>query len=251
MRFSALSIAIIFSATIAHHATANNAFSDVLAELKFAGPSNDAPSVPSYAQARIEELLPAPTGFVLPEAASVSTAKVSLQRPIVNAAAPETQIDMDAAFTAQEIFGSTISANTVGFGHHGLASGCAGLSCDGGCDSACGHGGCESCQSCVAHDDVQLPSSTFLQYFRSNKCNTHVWDGYQQKCGHSHKHVMGECDCAAKSSRGCRLGSAFGSCGEILAPMPRAACGLRKACNCDASHCDSGCDDAGCADCSH
>lgn len=248
MRFSALSIAIILSATIAHQAAANDDFSDVLADLPFAGPS----VVPGYAQAPVEELLPAPTGFVLPASGTFQAPHASLQRPVAIATEAVDQVDMHAAFAAQEMFGSTISANTVGFGHHRLAAGCGGSSCDGGCDSGCGHGGCDSCQSCVAHDDVQLPSSTFLQYFRSNKCNTHVWDGYQQECGFAHKHVMGECDCAAKSRRGCRLGSAFGSCGEILAPMPRAACGLRKGCACDASPCDAaGCDAVGCAGCSH
>lgn len=252
MRFSALSIAIILSATIAHQAAANDYFSDVPAGRQSAGPADYSSSVHSDAHAAVEERLPAPTGGVFSGSDAGRAPRVSLQRPIVGETVPVDQVDLRAAFAAQEMFGSTIPAKTVGFGHHRLAAGCDGISCDVGCDSGCGHGGCYSCQSCVAHGDVQLPTSTLLQFFRSNKCNTHVWDGYQQKCGLVHKHVMGECDCAAKSHCGCRLGSAFGSCGEILPPMPRAACGLRKACACDVSPCGGGgCDGFGCAGCSH
>ena len=64
--------------------------------------------------------------------------------------------------------------------------------------------GCDQDYVCQPHEVPQLPNSTLLQYFRSNKCNTHVWDGYRQKCPSSQKHLMGTCDCFDKKKKaGC------------------------------------------------
>lgn len=237
MRFHALSIAIILSATIVSPTVAGDDFGDAL-------------SFPPNSLHEFDELLPpaAPSDFGSSDTDGVP--RSSLLRPFVGNVALTNRVDMDAAFEMQENLDSTVPASTVGFGHHRIAAGCDGSACNGGCDA---------CETCVSHDHVQLPSSTFLQYFRSNKCNTHVWDGYQQKCNDSRKHLMGDCDCAMKSRRGCRLGSAFGSCGEILPPMPRPACG-RKTCDaapCDSIGCDSvgcdaiGCDGSNCPSCTH
>ncbi len=36
--------------------------------------------------------------------------------------------------------------------------------------------------ACQPYMPPQLPTSTFYQYWRSNACNTHVWDGYRNQC---------------------------------------------------------------------
>ncbi len=72
----------------------------------------------------------------------------------------------------------------------------------GGCNRGC-NTGCDEAITCVPHDKVVLPNSTLRQYFRSNKCYVHVWDGYRQKCGSSHDHLMGNCDCFDPNRKGC------------------------------------------------
>lgn len=133
------------------------------------------------------------------------------------------------------------------------------LKCKSRCGSGCGEiidapcGCCNGCNKgcclgrlkkekhveqkvCMPRTEVNLPSSTMRQYFRSNRCATNIWDGYSQECGDNHKHIHGTCDCGTKKKRSCLSGRCGGGCGEILPP--------RQACNdcgsCDAS-CDSGC----------
>ncbi|MCS7468888.1 hypothetical protein NZK35_19725 [Stieleria sp. ICT_E10.1] len=36
--------------------------------------------------------------------------------------------------------------------------------------------------ACQPYMPPQLPTSTFYQYWRSNACNVHVWDGYRNQC---------------------------------------------------------------------
>jgi hypothetical protein len=46
-----------------------------------------------------------------------------------------------------------------------------------------------------------LPTSTFLQYFRGNPCDANVWDGYRYACGRNHSLLHSKCDCfKAKNS---------------------------------------------------
>lgn len=70
----------------------------------------------------------------------------------------------------------------------------------------CGHGyghHCGQVVTCLPHVAPNLPNSTFLQYFRSNKCYSNVWDGYHQKCGCGHAHIHGTCDCCDPHRRSC------------------------------------------------
>lgn len=129
--------------------------------------------------------------------------------------------------------------------------GCCGGGCCGeiidagcGCRSACGRTGCglgkckqEDTSVCMPRTDVNLPSSTLRQYFRSGRCNTNIWDGYTQKCGPNHEHAHGTCDCHLKKKRGCCLG---GCCGEILPPR-QCFDGCDSACDVGCDTCGSGC----------
>jgi hypothetical protein len=127
--------------------------------------------------------------------------QASLQQPIsTSPPSPATtttseQIDLDAAFAAQESRAG-VRSQTVGHQFHG-----SGQQYHGNCP-----GGCADDMACTPHTAPNLPSSTFYQYFRSNKCNSHVWDGYRQPCRSSNAHLNGSCDCFNK----CR------SCGEIV-----------------------------------
>ena len=243
MRISALSIAIVVATTIVNAAAAKDDFSDLLAGLSYGQSTPISNSVPGYVDRHVDELLPAPSGFVMPNDQEVLAPQALLSGPVVSDPPHADFVDLDAAFAMQQLetAGRGVAVNAVGFGHSRLHDGCGGGCDSGGCDGL-GSGGCESCGPCVPHNPVNLPSSTFLQYFRSNKCHTNVWDGYQQACGCAHKHVTGQCDCMEKSSKKCCLGSAFGSCGEILPAMPRV---VRRACDCDGG----GCDDVGCDRC--
>ena len=124
----------------------------------------------------------------------------------------------------------------------GCGGGCgeiidAGCGCQSGCGlTGCGLGKCkqEAKAVCMPRTEVNLPSSTLRQYFRSNRCNTNIWDGYSQKCDSNHEHAHGTCDCHVKKKRGCCLG---GGCGEILPPRQ-----CFDACDAGCDACGSGCD---------
>lgn len=90
---------------------------------------------------------------------------------------------------------------------------------------------------CPPRTAVNLPASTLHQYFRSDRCNTNVWDGYTRECSDDHKHANGTCDCGTKKKRSCLTGLCGGRCGEVLPP--------RQACN-DCDSCDAGCDSGCC-----
>ncbi|TWU42306.1 hypothetical protein [Novipirellula artificiosorum] len=84
------------------------------------------------------------------------------------------------------------------------ARACDGPSC--GCGS-CAQRGCGHPQEeyvMIPHRTPNLPSSSILQYFRSDACYTGLWDGYAQErakqCAKHHKHIHGMCDCAARSA---------------------------------------------------
>ncbi|TWU59329.1 hypothetical protein Poly51_21170 [Rubripirellula tenax] len=254
MRISALSIALVVATTLASTASAKNDFSALLADLSF----GDAP--PSAAEMRSElpslnspqrslefptsnglevaarevakELRPVPQSFALP------VPQASLRDPFVanNRSSGPTDIDLNTAFAVQEFesSGNRVAAQSVGLGRH-RAAGCDSPTCAGG---NCGCGGCgnrgnETVIDCTPHRAPNLPSSSFIQYFRSEKCNTNVWDNYSRPCGRVHAHSHGTCDCFNKSR----------SCGELLAPCGRTGCGGCAGCDkaCD-SPCDTGCD---------
>jgi hypothetical protein len=101
----------------------------------------------------------------------------------------------------------------------------------GGCDqsSACD---CDasSAEVCTPRRPVSLPTSTFHEYFNSDRCNTGVWDGYSRKCS------------PLKPTK-CCLDSCGSGCGEILPARPRQI----RVWGSGASSCDSpACDAPGC-----
>ena len=168
----------------------------------------------------VAELKPVPTGIMMPEmiesaaqevAAPESTAnaapevdpeagqspQVALQDPIP-ATVPEASqlVDLEAAFALEGVQSAQSAIPTQVVGHHRHHK----------CQPAC-----DPIVTCRPHNKVNLPSSTFMQYFRSNACNTNVWDGYQQKCRCCNKHLDGRCDCFDKRGKsGC--GCASGGC---------------------------------------
>ena len=56
---------------------------------------------------------------------------------------------------------------------------------------------------CRPRVSPNLPTSTFLQYFRGNPCYSNAWDGYGYECGPQHAHLHGECDCFKGKNAGC------------------------------------------------
>jgi hypothetical protein len=72
---------------------------------------------------------------------------------------------------------------------------------------------CDAVITCRPYLTPNLPQSTFLQYFRSDRCHTNIWDGYRRHCGDSHKHLHGECDCFDRNRKSC-LGMGSSNCGS-------------------------------------
>jgi len=206
MRTSAITAAILAIATLTTSLSAQDDFSALLADLSF----GDAPSRHEHLavveQEPAEDLKPISTGFTMPgmleSAPQVAPGipQVALQDPIpATTPKPSDQIDLDAAFDLQDQ--QTTKTEVVGHIHNR-------------CDAV---PNCDSVITCTPHVAPVLPSSTFMQYFRSNKCYTHVWDGYHQNCGKNHKHLHGECDCFKNGSkqRGCN-GSSIRGCNDCV-----------------------------------
>lgn len=120
----------------------------------------------------------------------------------------------------------------------------AGSDCCGQCESQCG---CKSrglCglknhdfvkdQFCQPYTPPQVPTSTFYQYWRSNACNVHVWDGFKNRC-----HARVDLSIHPKHSSGCG-GCASGACNNIQ-PAAVADCGPAPAewCGKAAAPCDA------------
>lgn len=221
MRKSAIALALFASLSSLTAAQADDDFSALLADLSFGDvPVLNEPLTP------ITELEQPLQPLTMPE---ITAPQATLQPPVSTQAqpAPET-IDLNAAFALQET--SEVQATTVGHLFHHQD--------DNACDSA---------QVCTPHTAPNLPNSTFYQYFRSNKCNTNVWDGYRQPCRSANKCINGTCDCFDEDK------SCFGGdCGEIIdAPVVECSpCNVRprrqilpikKSCD-DHVKCDTGCD---------
>ncbi len=208
MRKSALAILIFATLSPSLVAWADD-FSALLADLSF----GDAP-------AASQTLTPAS-----------EVPLVSLQYPISEPAEPlADQFDLESAFALQESK-SGVPAQTVG---HLMphADPC-------GCDAP------EPEFTCTPHTPASLPTSSFYQYFRSSKCNTHVWDGYRQGCRSSNAHVNGTCDCF--KDKDCQSGCGeIVECGDCNVPrrkieLPRRMVPVTQPCD-QAASCKPGCD---------
>ncbi|WP_345683347.1 hypothetical protein [Novipirellula caenicola] len=135
------------------------------------------------------------TAPMLPDAASIPAPVVAADQPLMDYG----MIESDAGCSC---------------GHHGCRDGCA------------SRAACEPAYICRPHEVPVLPSSTLRQYFRSDPCNVHLWDGYalerQQHCDKHHKHIHNRCECNNRGQcESCVLGK------RNLAARP---------------HCDAGCD---------
>jgi hypothetical protein len=213
MRTSAITAAALVLSIMSGAVNANDDFSALLADLSF----GDAPAViePTgesltvVQEETLQDLMPLPGGLSMPgmlestpdEQPSAAVAvnqpapQVALMDP-VPATVPMSKIDLDAAFAIQET--ASVPAQSVGHLMH--ANECESGAC----------GGYEAEAYCRPRGMVNLPSSTFHQYFRSHPCYTNVWDGYGIYCGPHHKHLHGECDCFKKS--GCGACGGHGQC---------------------------------------
>jgi hypothetical protein len=214
MRKTVFTLALLAITAITQNTRADD-FSALLSDLSFGDlPSLNQPL--SVAKVKPEaQLKPAPKAEKVAATLKTAPSKVALQTPVAVKPLADPSIDadinFDAAFAAQEV-----PSKTVGhLFHHNR-----------GCDSGCAE---ETVINCSPHVKPNLPSSTLYQYFRTNKCNTHVWDGYQQKCRSANKHINGTCDCfdGKHGKRGCGL------------------CGDHGCSSCQSGSCDS----TGCTSC--
>ena len=85
-----------------------------------------------------------------------------------------------------------------------------GCGASGSCGKGCGNGLCSE-GYCVPHTPPNLPYSTLRQYFKSNACNSRVWDGYRNSCTFSSKNSAGQC--SSKQRQGC--GAKGMNCGKV------------------------------------
>lgn len=183
MRKSRFALAFLATFSIATTAQADD-FSALLADLNFDNATSVSKTLTLTDPPAQQQLRQAPTELVMPEQDAPAKPTVSLQTP-VPAAGPKvaTEIDLNDAFSLQESKAGVDAQAAACFLDHDKK---------GSCDE------CEDCEDallCTPHTAAHLPSSSFYQYFRSNKCNSQVWDGYRQHCRSSNKHLNGTCDC--------------------------------------------------------
>ena len=141
--------------------------------------------------------------MVAPAEAPLPMVDPTLQAPLTSPSDAPGAVNFQEAFAAQE----SIPSAAV------IAPPQPAVPCDSGCAT---DAGCDSCRTshsesiCRPYVRPNLPNSTLLQYFRSNRCYSRIWDGYRQRCPSSLNHVDGTCDCFDKKKQ-C-------GCGPVLAP---------------------------------
>lgn len=210
-----------------------NDFDVLLQDLSF---GNEPVAASTAANAVAEDNGPTPEGFVMPssEALAATTASapmVAMQELIedsdeVVVAPSDVKVDFDEVFTSAEATETDLALAQVedvpAPAEHipmppqpepmplhpepVVAAPITDPSYVGGGCSSCAtnhHCGCDNVVTCIPHLPPNLPHSTFLQYFRSNKCNSNVWQGYHQKCGYGHDHIHGTCDCFNPHRKSC------------------------------------------------
>ena len=225
MRIQALSVLIL--ATLVSSATANDEIKRLLADLSF----GDA-IVDDKADSLAERTKPASQPVALPAMEKSAIEKPVIEKPVIEASKPASSIAALPAFSELVAAGpglqlppepepkavlaepvpetvplvkidlleaadadlpsmvsiQPVETKSVGHRHH---------------NSACEPYGYERGVVCMPRVSPNLPTSTFLQYFRGNPCYTNVWDGYRYDCGSHHAHIHGECDCFKRGNYGC------------------------------------------------
>ncbi|MCD0458293.1 hypothetical protein [Roseiconus lacunae] len=217
LRKFSLSALVASSAMVGSPVLAGD-FDALLAEIQFENPSTPiapplvnagVPGVETGAQSALGLEMPAQPVSVEAEAVAPSPVATPIQP---NATAP-THVAPVAA--------------TPAHAHAAPAGDCQSCGNHAACDCQHGCKGCGSCLgnrihqgACTPYMPPQLPTSTFYQYWRSNACNTNVWDGYQNRCRTTidlsihHKHRRG-CD----------------ACGNVYNSVPANWCDMQESCD--------------------
>ena len=232
MRTIAMSGAVLALVLTVSSVWANNDFEALLGDLTFGQAKTENLTLDVAAQNAAETLKPVPAkteGFKMPEAQPqlkgeltlVSEPIVALKDPIP-AVQPEqidtADVDFGMIFSSQDATDSALTSQPIPVlvGHR---------------LHRCDVEACDEEIICRPHQRPTLPSSTILQYFRSNSCYSNVWDGYEQECRHhcgdNHKHIHGECDCFEKKSKRVSFHSPF-----------RRDCNACESCDAPATACD-------------
>jgi len=253
MRTSAFAAAFVITATLVSSVRAEDDFSALLADLTFSDAPAAAEPLAVAASEPAEELKPVPAlelpaaspssidiSEMLESSEPIAAPLVALQDPVPSpkSATNPNVVDFNTAFALQSQSPSVSGQPSVS-GHPSVSGQLAGhrlhsAGCQTGCDQRANCGGGVICRP---RTKPNLPSSTLLQYFRSDACYTNVWDGYQRKCPSCHKHIHGTCDCFNRNLHA--------NCGEVLPCAPNACCGPAGCGDCvtaDCANCDVTCD---------
>ena len=94
-----------------------------------------------------------------------------------------------------------------------------------------GHHGLHHEAFCQPYVPPRLPTSTFYQYWRSNSCNVHVWDGFRNRC-----HQCVDLTVKPKAHHGCLGGQCNHGCATPAAdcgPLPEGWGGAPACDTCD------------------
>lgn len=119
-----------------------------------------------------------------------SASKAVLKNPVPNAVSPTNvgMVDGSTSSPPKVAMVHPVENKSVGHRHYRQASESRGY---------------ETVGVCRPRIASNLPTSTFLQYFRGSPCYSNVWDGYRYECGTRHTHLHGKCDCFKGKSSGC------------------------------------------------
>ena len=205
MRNSALTLLVL--ALLANTVSANDEIKRLLADLSFGDVMSADDKISTSDQVEpvaVERVKSEPVAVgmktpVLPEVLTVvsvialppeQTVKAVLKDPIPDSMplAEVNLIDVTNALPAQIVTIQPREAKSVG---HRLQK------------QACETHAYQTGVVCRPWVSPNLPTSTFLQYFRGNPCYSNVWDGYGYECGPQHAHLHGECDCFKGKNAGC------------------------------------------------
>ena len=205
MRNTALTLLIL--AILANVAAANDEIKRLLADLSFGDVSSAENKLPvsKHAKPTVAERLksdPLVEGMKMPVLSdnltpvtvvalpAKPTVMTALQDPIP-ASLPRSEdnlIDVSTALPEVIVTMPPMEAKSVGHLQQ---------------NRACNAPAYETGIVCRPRVSPNLPTSTFLQYFRGNPCYSNAWQGYGWDCGPHHAHLHGECECFKGKGSGC------------------------------------------------